>query len=250
MNEEKFTGKAENYAKYRAPYSDDFIKYLYSEVGFSQNSIIADIGSGTGILTEHLLKQNSFVYGIEPNDDMRNHAEKALVNYNNYKSIKASAEDTTLSSDSIDYITVAQAFHWFDKAKFKTECNRILKPNGKILLVWNMRDFNAEWIKDGDIINRKYCPDYKGFNCGMRAEDDDDVNDFFTGKYETRTFPNNRILDLVTFIGGCLSSSYSPKENDENYTSYITEMEECFNKHSVDGKLIMPNVTKSYVGTV
>ena len=251
MNAAKFDGMGNVYAKYRPSYPQEFIDFLYSEVGINKNSVIADIGSGTGILTKLLLERGNKVFSVEPNDDMRVVAETNLNNYDNFISVKAVAENTTLDAHSVNFITVAQAFHWFDRAKFKVECKRILTLSGKVILVWNSRVISWESVKEGDEINRKYCPDFKGFGGGMRgAEGEDDFNDFFAGKYQARTFQNDQSCDLDGFIGRNLSASYALKESDENYHAYVAEMTASFYKHAVNGKMIMPNVTRSYVGTV
>jgi SAM-dependent methyltransferase len=258
MNETKFNGMGKVYAKFRPAYPQAFIEYICSDVGITQNSTIADIGSGTGILTKQLLGLGSNVFAVEPNDDMRVMAENDLSSFSNFVSVNATAENTTLDNNSVDFITVAQAFHWFDREKFKAECQRILKPNGKVILVWNSRIFGTEVVEDGDKINKKYCPHFQGFSGGMRGvlynstgvESESDFNDFFNGVYETRIFENHQTFDLDGFIGRNLSASYALKEDDENYPAYITELTECFNKHAVDGKLIMPNNTRSYVGAI
>ena len=86
-------------------------------------STIADIGSGTGILTQQLIHECSKVYAIEPNSDMRRVAEKRLRNEPGFISINGTAENTTLENESIDYITAAQSFHWFDsKRKILLRC--------------------------------------------------------------------------------------------------------------------------------
>jgi 16S rRNA A1518/A1519 N6-dimethyltransferase RsmA/KsgA/DIM1 with predicted DNA glycosylase/AP lyase activity len=94
MNEEKFTGKADIYAKYRPTYPDSLMDYLYSQVGFQKSSVIADIGSGTGKFSQLLLQRGSLVYGVEPNEDMRRTAEKELSQYPDFISVDAPAEST------------------------------------------------------------------------------------------------------------------------------------------------------------
>lgn len=89
-----------------------------------------------------MLERGSTVYGVEPNTDMRRKAEKELCGFKKFFSIAASAENTGLKSDSVDIITSAQAFHWFDTLKFKQECRRILKSRGLVVLTWNTRDEN------------------------------------------------------------------------------------------------------------
>lgn len=251
MNEDKFTGKADIYAKYRPSYPDAFINYLYTQVGLKKDSIIADIGSGTGILTRLLLQQGSVVYGVEPNEDMRKTAENALSEYQNFVSINASAERTGLADSSIGYITVAQAFHWFDRLKFRTECQRILNEKGKVILVWNRRDSSSEPAIANDAINRKYCPAFKGFSGGINIENADAFNDFFKdGICAYKVFHSDFATDEDGFIGGNLSASYAPKIGAENYQPYIGALKQLFDKYSHSGYLRMPNLTGCYVGEV
>ena len=115
---EKFTGKSDIYSKCRPNYPMEYIKYLISYNNLTSDNIISDIGSGTGILSRQLLDNNLKVIGVEPNDDMRSVAQKSLANYTNFVSINGTAENTGLENESINLITVAQAFHWFDKEKF------------------------------------------------------------------------------------------------------------------------------------
>jgi len=249
MNESKFDKMGEVYAKFRPTYPQAFIEYLHSHVGIGKESVVADVGSGTGILTKQLLDLCEKVFAVEPNADMRTVAENDLSGYKNFVSVNGTAESTTLQDNSINFITVAQAFHWFDRVKFKAECNRILKPTGKVILVWNSRDLNVQSVKDSDEINRKYCPNFKGFSGGVDSFENNFAG-FFTGKYESRAFQNDLTFDLDGFIGRTLSGSYALKESDESYPAYISELTECFNKHAVNGQMIMPNNTESYVGIV
>lgn len=142
----KFDEKAENYTEGRTNYSAKLINCMYCEYGVSNTSVIADIGSGTGKFSKQLLDRQSEVYCIEPNKDMRCTAEKELHRYANFHSVNGNAENTTLKADFADCITVAQAFHWFDIPKFKLECRRIMKKQGNVFLIWNIRDYD-------DVIN-------------------------------------------------------------------------------------------------
>lgn len=251
MNETKFDGMGELYSQYRPCYPKSFIEYLFDNVNISKGSAIADIGSGTGILTKQLLENGCKVYGVEPNDDMRTVAEQDLQEFAGFTSIKGSAESTTLADRSVDFITVAQAFHWFDRQSFRKECKRILKPNGQVILVWNSRDDRSALVLENDQINRKYCPEFKGFSGGIRgAVSEDDYNDFFSGGYLEKVFNNDLIFDLNGFIGRNLSASYALKKDDENYSSYVAELKALFEKHSNNKQVLMPNFTRCYTGRV
>jgi SAM-dependent methyltransferase len=251
MNEHKFSGKADIYAKYRPAYPDAFLEYLYSQAGFQKDSVIADIGSGTGIFTRLLLGKGSLVYGVEPNEDMRKAAGQELAEYKNYICVPHTAESTGLNDRSIDFITAAQAFHWFDREKFKTECKRILKENGKVVLVWNCRDMNSEFVQKCDALNRKYCPDYKGFAGGMKSESPQEYSDFFKdGICDYKVFQNDLTFDLEGFIGRSMSASYAPKPGTESYEPYVSQLKQLFEKYGSSGRLRMPNLTRAYIGTV
>ena len=179
MNEERFTGKAELYKKYRPSYPQELFDYLYSDLGFSKESVIADIGAGTGIFTRLLLGRGSKVYAVEPNDDMRETSKKDLAGFKNFVSVNTSAENTGLDEASVDFITVAQAFHWFNEQLFKKECQRLMRPGGKVVLVWNSKEHDAEIIRKNDEITLKYCGDTGGFQ--QRGGVPEDYKDFFDG---------------------------------------------------------------------
>ncbi|MDO4301959.1 MAG: class I SAM-dependent methyltransferase [Clostridia bacterium] len=248
-NTNLFSGKAECYNKARPGYSIEFIKYLYGRAGFNKESVIADIGSGTGKFSKYLLQRGSKVFCVEPNEDMRKTADRELSIYSNFISVKGEADNTALENSSVDFITVAQAFHWFDTEKFRLECRRILKPGGKAILVWNSRDINHMVNMASNEINKKYCPKFKGFSGGI-VKDDERINDFFCGKYERIEFSNNIYYNRDNFIRRSLSSSYSLNPDDENYSEYIKKMEYIFDQYSCDGIIEIGNNTVGYIGEV
>jgi ubiquinone/menaquinone biosynthesis C-methylase UbiE len=155
---DKFSGKADVYSKSRPSYPTVFIDYLFSINSLNETSRVADIGSGTGILTRQLLERGVSVVAVEPNDDMRTKAEQDLKGFEHFTSTKGSAEETSLPDNSVDIVIAAQAFHWFDHEKFKLECKRILKQDRKVALVWNSRDSESSLIKENAEIFKKYCP--------------------------------------------------------------------------------------------
>lgn len=226
---------------------------MYSEIGFCKDSVIADIGSGTGIFSRLLLEKGSHVYCIEPNDDMRRVAENDLRDTNGYRkyiSIKAPAENSGLQEGSIDFVTSAQAFHWFDMDLFKSECRRILKSDGKVVLVWNIRDYESELIKKDYFLRKKYCLNTKGL--GKTDIPEDLWNFFLDNAYEERTFRNDLMIDRETYIGMNLSRSYSPSEDKhpDKYHGLVRELGELFDEYNLDGIISFPQFTKSYIGKI
>lgn len=243
----KFDGIANEYTQSRPSYAHAFIESLFEKYGFSASSVVADIGSGTGKFAKQLLDKGCTVFCVEPNTDMRLVAEKELSVYHNFNSVSGSAEDTTLPLNAVDFITTAQAFHWFDTKRFKTECSRIIKPHGKVFLIWNTRNEKSPINQELHKIYSKYCPDFKGFSGGTKPHDDR-IKDFFNNKYEYITFDNPLYFDKEKFINRSLSGSYSLKKGDKNFNLYMEEIVKIFDRFETNGIVKIENQTVAYVG--
>lgn len=246
-NTQKFNGKAGIYAKARPGYANGLVR-LMSDSGVGKNSFVADIGSGTGIFSKVLLDLGCNVYGVEPNEDMRRESEKKLAQFTAFHPVNGTAENTTLSEKSVDFITVAQAFHWFDTEKFKLECTRIIKDNGKVMLIWNSRIMESSVVKENEQIFRRFCPDFKGFSGGIGYMDESIRN--FYSNFNVYRFSNNLPFEKSKFIERNLSASYSLKENDAEYDLYLTQLNNLFDKYAVGDMLHVPNETIVYIGEV
>lgn len=247
---EKFTGKADVYLKYRPNYPAEYIDYLIAYSSLAPDAVIADIGAGTGKLTRQLLERNLKVIAVEPNDHMRMTAEKLLQHDSNFISISGTAENTGIDEQSVDLITVAQAFHWFDVPKFKLECARILKPDANVALVWNTRDLSNALNAANAEICWEHCPLFKGFSNGFKDIAETDIQFFRDGAYDSQVFENSLEYDLEGFIGRNLSASYAPRETDVVYGAFIEAVTNLFKKYSVEGKVFVKSVARSYVGKV
>lgn len=244
---ELFSGRADDYAFARPAYADALIDYLYTRQGFSGRSVIADVGAGTGKLSGQLLDRGSFLYCVEPNDDMRAAAERALGACPRFRAVRGTAEDTTLAGRCVDFVTAAQAFHWFDGALFCRECKRILKPGGKAVLIWNTRDRSARVNQEVWAICSRYCPEFQGFSGGMERGDGR-IEAFFSGRYEYVEFDHPLFYTREKFISRSLSSSYSPKRWDSGYSGYVAALSALFDACAAEGVLEVPNRTAAYIG--
>lgn len=244
-----FSGKAEDYTNGRPSYSEKLIEKLYKEFGFSPDCIIADIGSGTGKFAKQLLQKGSTVICVEPNEDMRQIAVKELASYTRVMFTSGDAENTKIPSETVNFVTAAQAFHWFDVDAFKKESRRILKTDGKAVLIWNFRDENNAVTKEYHSLFSKFCPNFSGFSCGIKRNDPKIIR-FFNGEYTETEFDNPLAFDREKFICRSLSASYSIDECDPRFNEYIFELNALFDKYSKDGILTMPNKSFMYAGCV
>ena len=243
----RFEGKGEIYAKSRPKYAAELLDYLEDTLRIHKGVIFADIGSGTGIFTEQLLNCGYKVFAVEPNADMRKKAEDRLSAFKDFISVDGTDRNSNLPGESVDFITAAQAFHWFDAEAFKTECKRILKPNGKVIIVYNSRDENAECTRALAELRYKYNSEFCGFSNGIS---DKKCQAFFTGGCKIFKADNSQCYDRQGYINRVLSSSYSLKEGDERYTEYLKEINKLFDMFSIDGLVTVPLNTVAYVGEV
>ena len=243
----KFTGRAEAYSKYRPTYPREIIDILNAQIGFSKDKIVADVGSGTGILTKIFLDNGNRVFGIEPNDEMRSFAEKNLFSYDNFVSMNQSAENTGLSSGSIDLVTAGQALHWFDPDQSRIEFTRILRPSGYVMIVYNERGTGDGGVMDGyeKLINK---------NSKASVVPDIDAEylvKFFNSKnYREFTVPNKQVLDFDALVGRAASASYLPSKNDPGYEKMKQDLRRLFDEHQENGVITLIYATTIFLGQI
>lgn len=245
-----FTGRAEGYAKFRPCYPGEYIRYLMEANLLAEGCAVADVGSGTGILSGSLLERGLRVFAVEPNADMRAEAERRLGLRPGFVSVDGTAENTGLGAGSVALVTAAQAFHWFDAEKFRLECLRILKSGARVSLVWNSRDISSPAVQENEAIIAKYCLGFAGFSGGIKDKPETVIPFFRLGTCEYRIFRNDLRYDLDAFLGRNLSGSYAPIKGDENYLGYVMELTDLFGKYSENGMLFWPQITESYLGFV
>jgi ubiquinone/menaquinone biosynthesis C-methylase UbiE len=243
---ERFSDRAEMYAKYRPGYPDEMLRFLETLV--APPSTVADIGSGTGILTRQLLGSGYTVWAVEPNQAMRTTAERTLSGNPACRSIDGAAEATTLEDRTVDLITSAQAFHWFDRVPARLEFSRILKSDGWIALLWNERQEDAAPINQAyDNLLKAMVSGYQ--DVSHRRVVAEDIRAFFApGEVQLRIFANNQTLDCDGFLGRLISSSYVPNLGQPGHQEIVEAAKKVFEVHQVGGKITFEYETKVYFG--
>jgi SAM-dependent methyltransferase len=243
---ERFSDRAETYAKYRPSYPDEMLQFLQTLV--APPAAVADVGSGTGILTQHLLKSGYDVWAVEPNEAMRTAAERILSGRPGFRSVRGTAEATTLKDRTVDLITCGQAFHWFDRVPTRSEFSRILKSDGLVALLWNERQEDASPINRAyDNLLKAMASDYQ--NVSHRRIAAEDIRAFFApGEVQLRTFANSQTLDGDGFLGRLMSSSYVPNLAQPGHQEIVEAAKKVFEDYKVGGKITFEYATKVYVG--
>lgn len=218
---------------------------MKKDLQLREGGIVADVGLGTGIMSDQLLSVGYVVYAVEPNEDMRKQAELQLGKCENFISLQGEASKIPLENASVDCIIAPQAFHWFDADAFRVECQRILRPDGIVLLVYNMRDMDNPLTKDLARLHAQFNPAFHGFSNGLK---DSDLKNFFKGACEVKSWNNDQVMTKNAFIERALSSSYSPRESDTNYERFLEEMEKLFLRYAQDDRVRYLHNTIVYAG--
>jgi len=246
----RFSDRVRDYIKYRPGYPADVFESLVAECGLTPQSVVADLGSGTGILSAEFLERGSTVYAIEPNAAMRGAAESLLGKNGQFRSIEGTAEATRLPSSSIDFIVAGQAFHWFDIAKARRESLRILRPDGIAVLLWNDREVDTTpfliayeqlLLSDGTdyaaVDHKNVTPEQLGAYFGSDG-------------YEERSFPNEQRFDWDGLYGRAMSSSYVPPETDSRHGAFKQGLQAVFDEHADEGFVTVLYQTRMYFSRI
>jgi len=244
---ERFSTRVENYVKYRPHYPQAIVELLQAECGLNRDSVVADIGSGTGISTELFLKSGCSVFGIEPNREMREAGEKLLCNYPKFKSLEGTAEATGLENRSADFITAGQAFHWFNREKARAEFKRILKLNGWVVLIWNDRQTDSTpFLKSYEELLLAHGTDYRAVN--HKQIDEKILEPFFApNKFRKAVFKNEQRFDFEGLKGRLLSSSYVP-DGGTKLEDMLKALREIYDVHQQGEKVVFEYDTTVFFG--
>ncbi|HUA14653.1 MAG TPA: class I SAM-dependent methyltransferase [Verrucomicrobiae bacterium] len=243
----RFSDRVENYVRYRPGYPAEVVQTLRQECGLLPEQVMADIASGTGIWTRMLLENGNFVFGVEPNAEMRQAGERLLAGFPRFESVEGTAETTTLADGSVDFVTAAQAAHWFDPSRARREFARILHPNGWLVLVWNERMTDSTpFLRDYERLLLDYGTDYGEVR---HERTTDAVNEFFDpDPFQERVFAMRQEFDYAGIEGRLLSSSYAPGPGHPKHKPMLAELRRIFDKHAIDGQAIVQYKTRVYFG--
>jgi ubiquinone/menaquinone biosynthesis C-methylase UbiE len=243
---QRFSSRVENYVRYRPGYPCEVLELLKNESGLTPDSVIADIASGTGIFTKMLVENGNRVFAVEPNSNMRRAGEQFLASYSRFTSVAGTAEGTTLADHSVDFITAAQAAHWFNPEKTRREFIRILKPGGWLVLLWNDRRMNStEFQRQYEKLLRTYGTDYEDVRQqGMTLA----IDGFFGHAFRTRQFEYKQTFDYAGIEGRLLSSSYVPQQDHPKHDPMLRELRRIFDEHHANGRISFDYDTRVYYG--
>jgi SAM-dependent methyltransferase len=228
----RFSDRVADYVRARPGYPPAILEVLEHRCSFTTQAVVADVGSGTGLLAKLFLDHGNTVFGIEPNPEMRAAGEQLFGGRSRFKSVAGGAEDTTLPAASVDLVTAGQAFHWFDRTLARREFARILKPGGWVVLVWNDRRLDATpFLRGYEALLVRHCPEY--LEVVHRNVDSAALRDFYSPMgFEETVLDNRQRFDWDGLVARHLSSSFVPRTGHE---AGMIELRALFDACAVDG---------------
>ena len=244
----RFSSRVADYIKYRPHYPAEILDLLAEKCGLTPESVIADIGSGTGILTRLFLENGNPVVGVEPNREMREGGEHYLAEFARFTSVEGTSDATPLPPQSMDFILAAQAFHWFDQTKTRAEFQRILNQDGWVVLIWNdRRTDSTSFLRDYEALLQNFGNDYNEIN-HKNVQDESVFTTFYGVPPSVTTFDNIQRVDFEGLIGRLNSASYMPGRDDPRHAAVAKRAQEIFTAHQQYGTVAFEYDTRVFYG--
>ena len=234
--------RVEAYTRFRPSYPAEVVALAERECGLRAGETVADIGCGTGLLARLFLERGCHVIGVEPNPEMRDAGQKALAGLAGFHMVNGRAESTTLSTASVDLVTAGQAAHWFDPRQACAEFVRILKPGGRLMLVWNERKREPGFMSDYEALIAQHAPEQPRIDAQR-------ITRLFGGSnWSVVRFDHRQTLDAEGLRGRVASSSYTPLPGTAAFAALMTEVDAVFARHQRDGLVTVAYDTEVYYG--
>jgi SAM-dependent methyltransferase len=242
----RYIGRQDWYDRGRPDYPAEVMKHLAASPGVAPAARIADIGAGTGIFSEALLRHGYEVWAVEPNAAMLANARQRCAQFPRFRAVPARAESTTLDDDSVDAVTVGQALHWFEPELARPELLRILRRGGSMIFVWNERRRSGSPFAGAlDGLLQKSLPAYQDrLAIGSSAEA---ISREFLGhdRFRCVAIDHAHSLDAEDLVAMVMSLSFAPRPDEPLAERLASLLRRLHSEHAVADK-----VTLSYLTTM
>lgn len=244
----RFSDRVEDYVRYRPDYPPALLEWLQREQGVTTKWLVADIGAGTGISSRMLLDGGYRVIAVEPNAPMREAAKSWLGANPHFSAVDGHADGTGLPDSSVDLVTVAQAFHWFDEVATRCEFARILRPGGLATVWWNSRRLvGTPFLEGYETLLQTYGTDYARV-AELYADDAHMRAWFGAGFCASARFDHCQLLDFDALKGRLMSSSYAPRDGHPQHAPMLAALRVLFDTCAERGTISFDYDTRVFVG--
>lgn len=229
-----FARVADAYERARPGYPADAVRWLAGEAPCD----VVDLGAGTGKLTRTLVELGHRVVAVEPLDEMLDQLRDAAPGVT---SVAGTGESMPLPDASADVVTCAQAFHWFDPGPALVEIARVLRPGGRLALVWNVRDERTPWVTE--------LSDAMVGRTGVDRHSDAIEESGLYGPVEHATFEHTQRVDREALRELVLSRSFCAVLSEEERAPIFERVDVLFDEHAAGGVLTLPYLVECFRAT-
>jgi SAM-dependent methyltransferase len=241
-----YSDKVSAYARYRWEYAPEAVDVFVSRIGLSSDWVVADVGSGTGMLARHLVDRVRTLHAVEPNPAMRTVATESLGTRASYREVAASSDRTTLADASIDLITVGRALHWFPAEPTKHEFRRILRPGGW-LAVFSTPCTDQRLLESLRTLEHE---EYGWDPAAARFTPRTVPASFYFGHDDVQTVTRAGLVreTFEMLLGRLTSHLATPRPSHPRRANFERALHDVFECHASDGLLTVPVATEIVFG--
>lgn len=250
-----FDAWALDYDHYRPTYPQTLFDHIATRLALAANPDVADLGAGTGKAARQMARRGWRVVAVEPGEGMLDVLRARAADEGlDIQARLAPAEDTGLPGSSVDLVTAAQAFHWFDKPRAVREMARITRPGGGAAVVWNsLAEQRSEFLADYTKLLEGYVPadhvDKRTPGEESTAPADLSQGGYFD-VYERVEIPHERRLSADEYLGYVFTASqirlFVPADRQRQLE---IEIRALIAGHFADGDVIVPYDAEVFIGT-
>jgi ubiquinone/menaquinone biosynthesis C-methylase UbiE len=243
----RFSDRADVYSRARPTYPADAMDAIVAGAQSDGATIAADIGAGTGISSRLLAERGCRVFAIEPNADMRRRgaADTSAVQPP-ITWVEACGEATTLGDASVDLILCAQSFHWLDRPRALNEFHRILRPYGRLAMLWNIQNRDEPFTAGYCNIMSRHAVEMPRSPWALPGVAADMVEDLRFAGYRVLVFPHEQTLDRDGLVERAMSASYAPKSG-QAFLAMATDLRELFDRFERKGRATLRYKTEVHL---
>lgn len=238
-NVRRFDGKVAEYARYRERYAPEILLPLLRDwCGLTPQWKVADIGAGTGLLSDVFVANGNHVFAVEPNAEMREMFARLHEDLSLIEIVDGTAENTSLEDRSVEIVAVGRAMHWFDTERAMEEFRRILKPGGWIAIIaFGRAQAGREENEAFEKVLRERATDnadsHAGYTVYRRIED------YLASDFLRKEISGTMSLDWDELLGMTMSLSHAPRVEDEKYLPFERALREFFDHYATDRRVTL-----------
>ena len=238
-NVRRFDGRVAEYARYRERYTPEILLPLLREwCGLTPEWTVADIGAGTGMLSDVFLTNGNRVLAVEPNAEMREMCSSLHEGCSRLEIVDGTAEDTELGTSSVDMVSAGRAMHWFDADRAMAEFGRILKPGGWVAIVaFGRTETGREENEAFEQLLRERAIDHANSHTGYEVYRR--IEDYFGGGFHHAEICGTMSLDWSKLRGMTMSLSHAPRMEDPKYPQVEQALRAYFDHYAADGEVTL-----------